>query len=206
MYPISGNETDSCVNIIPCGGRYRIQLANYPNLYLTAGGNTNGSNVYWSELVESSSYQLWGFYKIEPLSCPLDSYTYISQYFKGDEHRGIDYAAPQGTAIKAANAGTVIYIQNWNGNTSGMDSMGNAVYIRHNHGMTIYMHLNESASNYVTLGQTVEKGDMIGRVGTTGNSTGYHLHFEYKVGNSFPENNVSAYNYGYWVDPLKYIQ
>lgn len=206
VYPISGNETDAKINIVKSGSYYKIQLANYTSYYLTAGGTTNGSNVYWTTATGGNN-QLWRIEKITPvLTCPLDTYSYISRgYNPQTDHYGIDYVAAQNTPIKAARDGKVIFMQNWTGGTSNWASMGHAVYIQHDNGITIYMHMNEYPSNYVYVGKTVKKGDTIGRVGTTGNSTGYHLHFAYKRGTSFTYNSVNAHNEGTWVDPLDYM-
>lgn len=84
-------------------------------------------------------------------------------------HTGIDIPAPAGTPVIAANDGTVIYA-GWKG------AYGNAVFIDHGGGIvTVYAH-NSSIS--VSKGQTVSRGQQISGVGTTGNSTGNHLHFE----------------------------
>lgn len=84
-------------------------------------------------------------------------------------HKGIDIAAPEGSPIKAAEAGTVVF----SGVVSGY---GNLVEIDHGNGfVTKYAHTQE---NLVVVGQKVGAGQLIARVGATGRSTGSHLHFE----------------------------
>lgn len=93
----------------------------------------------------------------------------------GSYHKGIDIARPANRTIKAADNGTVVQ--------AGWDSggYGNRIVISHNNGYkTTYSHLN---SIKVRVGQVVSKGQSIGIMGRTGNSTGVHLHFEvYKNG------------------------
>lgn len=96
----------------------------------------------------------------------------------GRLHAGIDISAPNGTAIRAAKAGTVIY-SGWQG------GYGQAVVIDHGGGLTtLYAHQSRLASS---SGQDVEAGQVVGYVGSTGNSTGNHLHFETRV-NGSPQN------------------
>lgn len=102
---------------------------------------------------------------------------YISSYQGyrwGALHKGIDIARPSNYTIKAADNGTVVEA-GWSG------SYGNKIVINHNNGLkTIYAHLS---SINVSVGQTVVRGSQIGIMGSTGNSTGVHLHFEvYKNG------------------------
>ena len=101
---------------------------------------------------------------------------YISSsygYRWGRMHRGIDIARPSNRTIKAADHGVVSFA----GYEGGF---GNKIVINHNNGMqTIYAHLS---SINVTPGQKIEKGTPIGIMGTTGNSTGIHLHFEVHQG------------------------
>ncbi|CAM5371858.1 hypothetical protein MAUB1S_06369 [Mycolicibacterium aubagnense] len=86
-------------------------------------------------------------------------------------HNGVDWAAPTGTPIVAAFAGSVISV----GPNGGF---GNFVKIRHANGLaTGYAHMSAFASG-LTVGKTVKAGETIGYVGTTGQSTGPHLHFE----------------------------
>ena len=85
---------------------------------------------------------------------------------------GVDLAAPQGSSVNAAAAGTVIVsrVGGWNG------GYGNYIVIDHGNGVqTLYAHLSTDA---VSVGDTVSRGQNIGTVGNTGQSTGYHLHFE----------------------------
>ncbi|HEY7909080.1 MAG TPA: M23 family metallopeptidase, partial [Thermomicrobiales bacterium] len=84
-------------------------------------------------------------------------------------HNGIDIATTIGTHLAAAQAGWVVYAA-W---TS--DGLGNAVYIDHGNGfVTVYGHMQSIA---VSVGQRVSKGQYIGNEGSTGNSTGPHVHF-----------------------------
>lgn len=84
-------------------------------------------------------------------------------------HAGLDFAASYGSTIRAADSGTVIFA-GWYG------GYGRAVIINHGNGITtLYGHSSEL---YVTEGQTVQRGQAIAAVGSTGFSTGPHLHFE----------------------------
>ncbi len=94
---------------------------------------------------------------------------YIQAFNISTGHRAIDYAAPIGTPIRAVGDGTITYV-GWNGN------YGNFISIRHNSVYsTNYAHLSRFA---VSQGQRVNQGDIIGYVGSTGLSTGPHLHYE----------------------------
>jgi len=123
---------------------------------------------------------------------PCPGMSYQSSYFGevrhgiGDTrpHAGHDYAAGKGTPIYAAAAGTVL-IARYSG------SAGYWVVIDHGNGLTTkYMHMFEMP--YVSEGQKVVKGQHIGGVGTTGQSTGNHLHFQVE-------------EYGTPVNPSKYL-
>ncbi len=87
-------------------------------------------------------------------------------------HSGIDFGASCGTPIKAAGSGTILSA-GWNG------GYGNATIINHGGGLaTLYGHQSQIA---VSVGQSVQQGEVIGYVGTTGRSTGCHLHFEVRI-------------------------
>ena len=109
------------------------------------------------------------------LCWPLPGNPYISCNFGDDDaygnsgHRGTDIPAPEGTPILAAHSGTVI-ISGWN------NSYGNQVLLDNGAGLsTRYAHMTAAA---VSAGETVTAGQVIGYVGNTGDSTGFHLHFE----------------------------
>lgn len=90
-------------------------------------------------------------------------------------HNGVDWAAPTGTPVRAAAGGTLSQVGDGGG-------YGNVVYISHPGGLeTRYAHLNAFADG-MRRGRTVAAGEVIGYVGTTGRSTGPHLHFELRVG------------------------
>ena len=98
-------------------------------------------------------------------------------------HDGIDIGAPQGTPIRAIERGEVIYSDQLRG-------YGKIVIVRHADGfVSVYAH-NEA--NLVREGQIVSRGDILGRVGSTGRVTGPHLHFEIRKNNSAQ-------------DPLRYL-
>ena len=97
-------------------------------------------------------------------------------------HNGVDFAAASGTPILAAYSGNVVA-------ASYNSSMGNYVMIDHGDGLyTIYMHASKL---YVSSGQAVSKGDQIAAVGSTGRSTGPHLHFSVRLNGSY----VSPWGY-----------
>jgi murein DD-endopeptidase MepM/ murein hydrolase activator NlpD len=92
--------------------------------------------------------------------------------FDPSTHKGIDIAVYEGEPVYASESGTVVYA-GWN--TSGY---GNMVMIDHNNGyQTLYAHM-ENGSITVACGDPVARGQQIGNAGSTGNSTGPHLHFE----------------------------
>jgi murein DD-endopeptidase MepM/ murein hydrolase activator NlpD len=107
--------------------------------------------------------------------------TAITQGFRHGQHMALDIAAEPGTPVYAADTGTVL--------TAGWSDNGYGYHIVIDHGIdyiTLYAHLREY---FVKPGDIVKKGDIIGIVGSTGNSTGPHLHFEIR-------------DYGYLIDPL----
>ena len=125
---------------------------------------------------------------------PCASIRWITSMFGGrnspggigsTNHKGVDIGTPMRTPILAAKSGTVTWAS-WNG------GYGECVIIYHGKGnSTLYGHLDNGAYN-VKVGDTVRQGDVIAWSGTTGNSTGPHLHFGIK------ENDI-------WIDPLNYL-
>lgn len=93
----------------------------------------------------------------------------------GEGHSGLDMGAPKGTPIQAARSGVVSYVKD-----SGSSGYGYHVVIDHGDGMvTLYGHCSKV---YVRSGQVVQQGDVIAAVGSTGRSTGNHLHLEVRIG------------------------
>jgi murein DD-endopeptidase MepM/ murein hydrolase activator NlpD len=123
---------------------------------------------------------------LNPVSGPITSnFGYRQHPILGSSrfHAGTDFGVPQGTPILAADSGTVI-VAEWYG------GYGNAVIIDHGNGLTtLYGHCSEL---YVSVGQGVQRGQTIAAVGSTGLSTGPHLHFEVR-------------QQGEPVDPLAYL-
>ena len=96
-------------------------------------------------------------------------------------HSGVDIGAPHGNTVYAYSQGTVSFA-GWNG------GYGNVIYINHGNGMeTRYAHLSRMD---VRVGQRVQAGQAIGRVGSTGTATGPHLHFEVRI-NGEPRNPLN---------------
>ena len=124
-------------------------------------------------------------------SWPCPSYTRISEEYGNRTHpilgtpqfhNGLDMAAPYGSVIYAAYDGDVIA-------ATYSSSMGNYIMIDHGDGLyTIYMH---ASALYVSKGQSVYKGQSIAAVGSTGRSTGNHLHFSVRLNGNY----VSPWDY-----------
>ena len=109
----------------------------------------------------------------------------ITQYFRGSRHTGVDIAGPVGTAIYAADDGVVA--------TSGWNRGGYGNMILVDHGGGIFTRYGHASKNLVKAGDTVKRGDVIALMGSTGRSTGPHLHFE--VMTSTPHHRVNPFDY-----------
>jgi len=122
--------------------------------------------------------------KGEPLLWPVSGSINSGYGPRGSSfHDGIDIAAPEGTPIQAIEHGEVIYSDQLRG-------YGNIVIVRHQGGITsVYAH---NQINLVREGQQVSKGEVIAKVGSTGQVTGPHLHLEIR------KNNAAQ-------DPLRYL-
>jgi len=128
--------------------------------------------------VEQGAPDVW----LLPVQTPFQITTLFAMRW-GTMHFGVDMAAPYGTPYYAAHAGTVTLARFEGG-------YGNAIRIDSGNGIeTVYGH---SSKLLVTEGQHVEAGQMIGLIGSTGYSTGNHLHFEVNV-------------YGEHTDPMAYL-
>lgn len=125
-------------------------------------GQSSGS----SQVIVSESGFAWPL----PGYLTLTSkYGWRTLYGRSEFHLGTDIPAPRGTPIQAAKTGKVT-------TSTSHYSYGNYVVVSHSDGtQTLYAHMSQRA---VSVGQVVSQGEVIGYVGSTGNSTGNHLHFE----------------------------
>lgn len=126
-------------------------------------------------LREAHPTQLWEDPFALPIDGPISSpYGVLSVYMGTTRgfHSGVDFAVPEGTAVRAAGAGIVRLAEL-------LPLSGNAVMIDHGVGViTSYLHMSAIETH---VGQQVRKGDVIGRVGSTGLATGPHLHWGLRV-------------------------
>ncbi len=165
----------------------------------------------WQELARKNGNNSGGYvYTGGKLRWPCPGYSRISSRFGyrgsaatggvgSSNHKGIDMAAPHGTAILAAESGAVISVSNncthdyaktYKTRCSCGGGYGNYIMISHGNGLvTLYAHCSSIS---VKVGQTVTIGQQIGTVGTTGYSTGNHLHFGVLLN-------------GNYVDPAPYL-
>ena len=142
------------------------------------GGSSMGNTYVPGDGTGQFAWPIPGYYT---LSSDFGTVRYI--YGVKDVHRGMDIPAPAGTPIYAAADGVVSTKAHW--------SYGTCVKISHSPSLvTIYGHMSARAAG-ITDGVFVTKGQLIGYVGSTGNSTGNHLHFEVNL-NGTP---VSAWPY-----------
>lgn len=120
---------------------------------------------------------------------------YKSMGYNG--HNGLDYAAPIGTPVYAADDGTVVF-EGWGQKHGWMGTpAGICILMHHGQSYSAYAHLS---STEVNQGQWVTKGTKIGYVGNTGAATGAHLHFE-----MLPLNPVFSNGYAGRIDPTPYM-
>ena len=145
--------------------------------YYSSGGNIRtGANISFSKIALGVSLK-------RPISGTISSRFGSRSSVRSSIHTGLDIAARKGTPIKAAAGGTVVHA-GWKG------SLGKLIVVSHGNGVqTYYAHCNSIG---VKVGQEVSQGEVIGKVGSTGNSTGPHLHLEIRV-------NGVAYNPQNWL-------
>ena len=137
------------------------------------------------EQKEIESHTVQGVYlEVTPVSGTITSRFGNRESIRTSGHTGLDIAAPYGTPIKAAADGTVTFA-GYSGGYGYVVKMDNGNGIE-----TYYAHCSRL---YVSAGDTIEAGDTIAAVGSTGNSTGNHLHFEIRVNGSV----INPQNYLY---------
>ena len=147
-----------------------------------ASSSSNSGSFSTSRNMSQSTVSL-GVSLIKPITGTISSRFGASSSIRSGAHTGLDIASSSGSPIKAAASGKVTFA-GWKG------SYGNLLVITHSNGVqTYYGHCSKL---YVSSGQTVSQGQTVAAVGSTGNSTGPHLHFEIRV-------NGVAYN------PQKYV-
>lgn len=140
-----------------------------------SSGNASGFST--SRNMSRTSAPL-GINLIKPITGTITSRFGSVSSIRSGAHTGLDIGASTGSPVKAAASGTVI----WAGYKG---SLGNLVVVQHSNGVqTYYGHCSKI---YVSSGQSISQGQTISAVGSTGNSTGPHLHFEIRV-------NGVAYN------------
>ena len=119
--------------------------------------------------------------------CPINGKSkknITTGYYGYKGHTGVDFACSAGTPIVAVKSGTVVTSTALRNSKGNYRSYGEYVVINHHDGtMTLYAHML-SGSRTVSVNQQVSQGQVIGKVGSTGNSTGPHLHFEVRIGGS----------------------
>lgn len=131
-----------------------------------------------TKTTSSSGKASLGISLIRPISGIITSRFGASSSIRSSAHTGLDISAPSGTAIKAAASGTVTF-------SGYKGSYGNMLVISHGNGVqTYYCHCSKL---YVSTGANISQGQTVAAVGSTGNSTGPHLHLEVRV-------NGVAYN------------
>lgn len=157
---------------------------------ILAAGFVNEGVSHRAILFESADRKVSGYYGTDGrsmrrqfLRAPLD-FTRISSNFNPSRrhpilntiraHKGVDYAAPTGTIIKAAGDGRVSFVGTQGG-------YGRVVILEHGGGIsTLYGHMSRFAKG-LRNGQRVQQGEVIGYVGSSGAATGPHLHYEYRL-------------------------
>ncbi len=126
---------------------------------------------YFSGTITTAKLDL-GISLIKPIA---SGYTITSRFGQRSSgtHTGLDIAAPMGTNIHAAASGTVV--------TSGWSDYGYGYHVVISHGNGVYTLYGHCSRLYANVGDVVNQGDTIAAVGSTGNSTGPHLHLEIRV-------------------------
>jgi murein DD-endopeptidase MepM/ murein hydrolase activator NlpD len=165
-FPLSENEMIPVVPMIPISFSAPVALTAHDHLYFSLPADERDINN----------------------SMPSQRYGTVQEGTEADAHLGLDFSMNTGTPVLAAAPGTVVWASYgllFNSEFYIDDPYGISVVIRHDFGydgerlFTIYAHLSEAN---VEVGEYVERGEVIARSGSTGQSTGPHLHFEVRLG------------------------
>lgn len=176
-------------NIINVGGNHTLEAIRDVYAPLGADNDPNGMNHHWVPTITSIINQLGGLTQncerpIEEFGMPLDPPIVVTSHFgmrrdpfgNGYQfHNGIDFGGAHiaGQPIRASLEGIVVRVQHSN------EGYGNMVILQHHNGYwTLYAHLQ---AIHVVVDDVVAQGEQIGTVGSTGNSTGPHLHMEIRT-------------------------
>ena len=177
-----GKDITGHVVIIPAD--FEVEYFEMPQETIDETMNVPGASQDYAEklgVLAEERYivweKLWDGTFIQPVEGTITSsfglYRFINGSTTASRHQGIDIAAPEGTPVPASNRGQVVF-------ADFVIMTGNTVVIEHGAGLkTIYMHLSEIDCEE---GDLVEQGEIIGLLGSTGYSTGPHLHFEVRIG------------------------
>ena len=156
----------------------KLYVEKKTNVKVAKGTSSKASGYVNTKTTTSSGKASLGISLIRPISGTITSRFGVRSSIRSSAHTGLDISAPTGTAIKAAASGTVSFA-GWKG------SYGYMIVVSHGNGVqTYYAHCSKL---YASVGQSVSQGETIAAVGSTGNSTGPHLHLEIRV-------NGVAYN------------
>lgn len=169
-FTMDESVSSSTVNSAAANQEYREKI--HP-LYLTRSEEKYWSGAFIKPVQETK------------ISSTFGQKRYVNNETTATRHSGIDYAAPQGTEIFAPARGKVEF-------AGFLQLSGNTIVIEHGLGLkSYYFHMNEV---FTQVGKIVEQGEKIGEVGTTGYSTGNHLHFQVSIENQ-PINPEFLYNF-----------
>ncbi|MBC7960346.1 MAG: M23 family metallopeptidase [Vallitaleaceae bacterium] len=177
----TSQSTDLSVSVLSKDFTLQYLTVSEETLALRSQDNINSDTTLLAEAQSSTEPQkLWNGTFIQPVkgivSTEFSEIRYTNDNPVPTRHSGIDFAAPRGAPVKASNNGIVslamtLYIT------------GNTVVIDHGMGVfTTYCHLDEMD---VAVGDVLKKGDIVGKVGTTGFSTGPHLHFTFCINSTY---------------------
>lgn len=152
----------------------RQQAAAQKNTSTASGGSSGSTSVSGGGSTTSNTPSTGGFIR------PVSGYSITCGWYGYAGHTGVDFSGSgiSGKPVLAAKSGTVAISTALTNGSGGYRSYGEYIVINHHDGtMTLYAH-GAPGSRLVSVGQSVSQGQQIMSVGTTGNSTGYHLHFE----------------------------